>query len=183
MSWVHYLGTEHFETDTVFLDADIVLNRQIDEVFDNDFALAFASVPSPKTYSRINTGVIFAKKAEQKVAHMHAQKLLLIAEDLRLVKEPRFPQFQSAGVWGVDEMCVNVYLNELARAKNSTLPEVAESIKFEEFRSFDDGISLFGPRFNADYRYLEESEWTKPSVLHFPGQPKPKLFEYCKNLQ
>jgi hypothetical protein len=179
MSWSHYLGSDRFDADTVFLDADVVLNREIDEVFGNDFALAYTAYPSAKSFSCINTGVIFAKKAEKQVACMHAERLLKIAEELRFVKDPRFRQYKVAGVWGVDEMCIYNYLDDLAKARNTTLREVVTAVSFDQFSSFSDGISLFGSKFNADYRSLSESEWNKPSAIHFMGHPKTKLFKYC----
>ncbi len=182
MSWVHYLGSERFDADTVFLDADVVLNRDLKEAFENDFALAFAAMPSAKSYSCINTGVIFARKAERQVALAHAEKLAAIAGELRLEKEPRFPQFKSAGVWGVDEMCVYQYLDDKARARQTTLRDVVGTIGFDQFSRFGEGISLFGGKFNSDYRKVDEMEWSRPSALHFQGFPKNKLFEYCEKL-
>ena len=182
VSWAHYLGSDRFDADSVFLDADVVLNRGLDEVFDNDFALAFAAMPSAKSYSCINTGVIFARKAEKQVAFAHAEKLAQVAGELRLMKEPRFPQFKSAGVWGVDEMCVYQYLDDKARARHTTLRDIVATIGFDQFSGFGEGISLFGGKFNSDYRKVDESEWNRPSALHFQGFPKSKLFEYCEKL-
>lgn len=182
VSWAHYLGSERFDADTVFLDADVVLNRGLDEAFDHDFALAFAAKSSAKSYSCINTGVIFARKAEKQVAYTHAEKLAQIAGELRLMEEPRFPQFKSAGVWGVDEMCVYQYLDDKARARHTTLRDIVDAVSFDRFSTFGEGISLFGGKFNADHRKMDESEWHRPSALHFQGFPKTKLFEYCEKL-
>jgi len=182
MSWLHYLDSDCFDTDTVFLDADVVVNRELNEVFENDFALAFTARPST-TYSCIDTGVIFARRAEKRVAIAHAEGLFRIAELVRLQKDLRYPNVEFAGIWGGDELCAYLYLNNIAAKRNTTLREVVTAVSFDEFKSFGEGISFFGGKFNVDYRNLSESEWNTPLAIHFPGVPKTKLFEYCERRQ
>jgi hypothetical protein len=186
LSWEHYFRSEFFTRDSVLLDADVVLNRPLEEVFDRSFSVAFSAMPGSRrhvpNYSCVSGGVIFAKKTGQDAAVRHSSALTRIAEDLRLVKDPRFPQFKSAGVWGLDEMALNAYLENATKLNDRSLREVSESIGFDGFVDLGEGISLFGRKFNADYRSLAESEWDKPSVLHFGGYPKTKLFEYCNQI-
>lgn len=180
MSWLAYLESVLFDADTVFLDADVVFHRRVDEAFNNNFALAFCATPSEKSFSNINAGCIFAKLEKKQQTIHHARKLLQIANEQRLAKDPRFPQFKTAGVWGVDEMCINTYLEGYARQKNTDFRQVALSMKFDDFIEFADDISLFGEKYNADPRKLGKSVWQTASILHFNGFQKKEMFEYCK---
>ncbi len=182
-SWLAYLESDLFDRDSAFLDADLVFHRRVDEVFGNRFALAFCANPSTKfEYSNINAGCIFAKHEGKQKAIQHARNLVRIANDQRLDKEPRFPLIKSAGVWGVDEMCINTYLGEFAEKRQSSLRQIALSIGFDDFIEFEDGISLFGAKYNADPRKVDESKWSAASILHFNGPQKDRMYEYCESV-
>ncbi len=183
MSWLDYLESPLFDANTVFLDADVVLNRAVDEVFDQNFCLAFSAMPSQKSYSCINTGVIFASHARKTEAISAMREVFEIATRLKLVPDPRFPMMKTAGRWGLDEMCLNQYLEEKAIRGNASVRATAEDIGFGEIRPFfGTSVALAGAKYNADARSLAENLWHSASALHFPGRPKDKLFEYCAML-
>jgi hypothetical protein len=184
VSWLEYLESSLFDADSVFLDADVVLNRSLDDAFREDFSLAFSAMPSDKAYSCINTGVILARHARKTEAISIMRQVADAATRLKLVPDPRFPMMKSSGRWGLDELCLNHYFEERAREQRTTLRAVAESIEFDEIRCvFGTSAALSGEKFNTDARYLDESLWHRPSGLHFPGQPKDKLYEYCASLE
>ena len=183
VSWLAYLESSLFDADSAFLDADVVLNRPLDDAFKQDFSLAFSAMPSEKAYSCINTGVILARHARKAEAISIMREVANVATRLKLVPDPRFPMMKSSGRWGLDELCLNHYFEERASEQHASLRAVAESIEFDEIRCvFGTSAALSGEKFNTDARYLDESLWHQPSGLHFPGQPKDKLYEYCAAL-
>ena len=184
VSWLEYLESPLFDADSVLLDADVVLNRPLDDAFKEDFSLAFSAMPSDKAYSCINTGVILARHARKAEAISIMRQVVDIATRLKLVPDPRFPMMKSSGRWGLDELCLNQYFEERAGEQHTSLRAVAETIEYDEIRRvFGTSAALSGEKFNTDARYLEESLWHQPSGLHFPGQPKDKLFDYCAALE
>jgi len=182
MSWLEYMESTLFDCDTVFLDADVVFHRRIDEVFKETFGLAFCATPSPRTYSNVNSGCIFAKYANRQKAQIHAKNLFEIAKTQRLIPEPRFPQFKYAGIWGGDEMCINTYLEELAKQKNMSLRDLCLSVKFDSCFNLSDDVALFGAKYCSDPRSIDRSKWPSASILHFAGPQKEAMFQYCSQL-
>lgn len=184
LSWLHFLGSSSFETDTVFLDADIVITMPIGEVFTRSFSLALSARPSLKTDGCISAGVIFAKHERKSEALVHLEQVFRIAESLKLTANKRFPLTKFVGRWGVDEMCLEAYLSQLAERRNENLGDVTKTVGFDEFRPvFDTSISLFGKKFkDTDARTCTEDLLRSSSVLHFGGRPKDKLFEYCAKM-
>jgi hypothetical protein len=173
-SWHHYLASDRFDRDTVFLDYDLIVNRPFQEVFDHDYALAFTASDSKKTNSRINTGCILAKHSGKEKAIFHAKKIMDIAFQQRMDYDVRYPKIPHVGAWGGDERSVNTYLSALAKSEQQSLRKIVASVGFDEFRPLKDGITLFGIKYNCKVGYLDEADWGKPTILHFCGH-KDKL--------
>lgn len=183
-SWLHFLDSPDFETDTVFLDADVVITRPIAEVFARSFSLALSARPSLKTDGCISAGVIFAKHERKSEAAAHMEKIVGIAESLKFAANKRFPLTEFMGRWGVDELCLERYLGQFAERRNENLNEVTKTLGFDEIRPvFNTSITLLGKKFNnTDARTCTEDLLKSSSVLHFGGRPKDRLFECCARL-
>jgi hypothetical protein len=184
LSWLEYLESPHFDADSVLLDADIVLQRRIEEAFATPFALAFSAMPSNKSYSCISGGVILARHERKPEAVAVMREIFQMAEQLKLMPDPRYPLMKTSGRWGLDELCLNRHLEQRLPQNGRNLRSFAEDIGFEEFQPMPGTpVALFGKKYNADARSVDRSDWHKPSLLHFGGPSKEWLYPYCEALE
>jgi hypothetical protein len=183
LSWLDYLESPRFDADSMLLDADIVLQRPVQEAFATPFALAFSAMPSEKSYSCISGGVILARHERRSEGVAVMREIVRTAEQLKLAPDPRYPLMKTAGRWGLDELCLNRYLEQLLAQGSGNLRSVTEGIGFDEFQSMPGTpVALFGKKFNADARSIDRSDWHRPSLLHFGGNSKEWLYPYCAAL-
>ena len=180
LSWLFYLESKNFDQDTVFLDSDVIINKDFKHVFENDFALAFSAYQTHFERSPINAGVFFAKHARKEEAINHLRKIVKGATLDRFSKDMRFKPPTTAGVWGVDEICLTKYLNTIAKADLAIkLDEFAAGLGSNEFRPMTQGISLFGYNYNMATKNHDPSLWPSATILHFRGisDSKPEMIK------
>jgi hypothetical protein len=172
-SWLEYVQSPLFDGDTVFLDADMVLNRPLGaEYFGHDYALAFNTVPSVKSWSFVNAGIILARIARKPEAIACMRSIVAIAERLKWEKDPRYP-YKCAGVFGLDELCLAAYLGQDIRDEAAQLPA-------DEFRQLaDKPVQIFGRDFNTDARSLPSERWPQQRIMHFVANSKEWIADYC----
>lgn len=184
LSWLDYLESPRFNADSALLDADIVLQRPILEAFAAPFALAFSAMPSEKSYSCISGGAIFARHERKAEAVDVMREIVRTAEQLKLVLDPRYPLMKTSGRWGLDELCLNRYLEQLLARESGNLRSLAQDVGFDEFQPLSGApVALFGKKYNADARSIDRSDWHSPSLLHFGGPSKEWMYPYCAALE
>lgn len=184
LSWQTYLKSDHFDDDTAFLDADMLLNRTLSNAFTQDFCLAFSAAPSIKSYSTFNSGLILARPQRREEAITAIDVIANIATQLKWTPDPRYPQFRYAGIFGVDEMCLAKFFDELAAIENRTGRDLAESVPFSEAHFVKNtSIQLLGRTYNSDVRLYLEENWPKSTVLHFQGDAKALLLDRCQAIE
>lgn len=177
LSWVHYVKSDLFDSDTLLLDADIVINRPFDEIFQQDFALGFTM------HSTVNAGVIFLKHAHKERICFHMKQILAVAERYKSVTETRFGFRDEDGVlwnkilsghWGVDERSLITYLSEQGIDP--------KDIGSNEVKKITEDFTVFGDYYNLSCKKYMPLEWPSASILHFTGIKKIGLNEYCRKL-
>lgn len=170
LTWLHYIQSDEFDQDTIFLDADVILNKDVRDVFDNDFCLAFSACQPDGSESLINAGVFFANHVQKDQAILHMKKIVKCATLHRFDKDPRFPLTPSAAIWGLDEKSVTEYLRLITkRNRQIDITNVVLSLGLKEFRPLTDGISLFGVNYNLKAKDYDRSLWSQAAILHFCG--------------
>lgn len=183
LSWLKYVESALFDCDTLLMDADVVMNRPCDEIFQNDFAVAFSLYNTVNFDLPFRAGVIFLKHTQKQRICFHMKQILAIAERKIREKETRFG-FKDAngtinrnilsGHWGLDERAIIAYIQK----QGVSLKEIEP----QEFVKITDDISVFGDYYNFSCKEHMPLEWPSASILHFTGLSKPSIDDYCRKL-
>ncbi len=159
-AWLDYV--KEARQHTIFLDSDILINGELNPVFDHDFDVALTYRAGDKKWP-INAGINFA----------HGRRIVGAARfHERWLR--RFRDYHhGSGVWGGDQDA----LREMFRAVDF----VRDDIFCQELN----GIRvLFLPcaTYNFSTSYAREMDGYYPGakVLHFKGKRKPHLFPYWR---
>lgn len=175
-SWLEYAKSEYFDSNSIFLDADIVSRGQAHRwMFDSvDTALALSAAPSDKTASWINAGLIWMNHQRKDLVRESFVDMVSTAERLRHTFDPRFPD-KPSGVWGLDELVLTEWASEKMRAADQAPPP---TLGLEEVLFVSGALSLLGRAFNFDPRSMKAGYRELPrAFIHFVGHQKDEMFE------
>ncbi len=175
-SWSEYIQSDHFTSDTIFIDADLVSRgRAHEQMFKGiSSAVGLCAAPSPKTSSWINAGLIWIN-AERRDAVVKAfSEVGELAAKLRNSVDPRFPD-KPSGVWGLDELVLTAWASKAIPQFDMKL---VQNIARGEAKTVSPELVLLGRHYNfdpkaasTDYRQLSRA------FVHFVGHQKDQLFE------
>jgi hypothetical protein len=174
-SWLDYVKSEYFDSNTLFLDADIVSRGKAHRrMFDSvQAALALSAAPSDKTSSWINAGLIWLNFSCRPQLQVSFTAMARLAERLRMSIDPRFPD-KPSGVWGLDELVLSDWAAQELTAANLPTPP---RLQFDEVLAVSENCTLLGRAFNLDPRsFGADCRALKTTFVHFVGHQKDDMF-------
>ena len=159
IAWLDYI--RKVEGHTIFLDSDILINGDLSQVFDNDFAIALTYRDEDKW--PINAGINFA----------HGQHLDSAAQFHARWLERFRKHHHGSSVWGGDQDVLREMFATVDFARGDTFCQELDGIKV-----------LFIPcstyNFSTSYGCEMDGHYPEKKVLHFKGRRKPHLFPYWR---
>lgn len=174
-SWYYFVNSKYFSDNTVFLDSDIIFNRNFEFLFDQNFLIGINA--QKKTTSPLNAGVILVKNVKGVQIIQHFKNMVNIAEKIKEHKDKRFPMIKNSGIWGSDELVLNIYLSKYKKNLNHFI----NNSDLEIVTKISDDISLISDSFSIVYKNLEKENADYFSV-HFAGKTKIEMKRYINYL-
>jgi len=173
ISWKEYSKSDDFDQDTIYADADIIFNNNFKEIINNNiFSLCFLASPSPKSFSCINAGIILLKHSNKDDIFLIFNKILKIAKKIKNIADPRFPSIGKSAIWGLDEMCLFNFFNDLIEKKNLPLRNYIESLNlnFPDIIKIDDKVSLMHLNYSIpSNKLININDYKNYPSVHFSG--------------
>ena len=159
IAWLDYI--RKVEGHTIFLDSDILINGDLSQVFDNDFAIALTYRDEDKW--PINAGINFA----------HGRHLDVAARFYARWLESFRTHHHGSSVWGGDQDVLREMFAAVDFARGDTFCQELDGIKV-----------MFIPcsiyNFSTSYQCEMDGHYPEKKVLHFKGRRKPNLFPYWR---
>lgn len=174
-SWYYFVNSKYFSDNTVFLDSDIIFNKNFEFLFNQDFLIGVNA--QKKTISPINAGVIFVKKFKKFQIIRHFKNMVNIAKKIKEHKDKRFPMIENSGIWGSDELVLNIYLSKYKKNLNQFI----KNSDLEIITKISDDISLISDSFSIAYKNSEK-KLTDYFSIHFTGNTKIEMKKYINDL-
>jgi lipopolysaccharide biosynthesis glycosyltransferase len=164
VSQLDFLKNHDFESDVVLLDSDILINGNLESLFDHEFDLALTIRDNQEM--PINGGIIYVCKKNPAVVINFFERLYLLYME----------KYQEKSQWWGDQYAL------------------ADIIGYKENRKFDAGIididnikvlllpcEIYNFSPNNYESNLDVYELKDKKILHFKGQRKPYMSVYWQN--
>ena len=174
-SWYYFVNSKNFSDNTVFLDSDIIFNKNFEFLFDQDFLIGINA--QKKTTSPLNAGVILVKNVKGVQITQHFKNMVNIAKEIKNHKDKRFPMIENSGIWGSDELVLNIYLSKYKKNLNQFI----KNSDLEIISKISEDISLLSDSFSIAYKNVEK-EIADYFSIHFAGKTKIEMKRYINYL-
>ncbi|MCP4328358.1 MAG: hypothetical protein GY791_07980 [Alphaproteobacteria bacterium] len=167
-----YLCSSARDADTAFLDLDVVLNRDLRPIFENEFDIALTYRRWPYPQHPFNAGVIFARRGAQAAAFFEAALACY-----RSIIRPRRGRNREHGdlrEWWGDQLALGALIDWRFFAANgpNAISVNGATVGFFPCRSHN-----FTPLGEVD---LDPDRLSEVFLLHFKGDSRPLLPRFLK---
>ena len=173
-SWLHFCNSKLFTNNSILLDSDIIFNNDISFLFKNNFAIALNA--QKETISPINAGLILVNHTKKNIIKNHFSKIFQLGSKIKHLKDQRFPDIETSGIWGLDEIVLNLYLSNIK--KNINLKSFIKNINTEMIYKFSEEIDIIDQQFGISYKYCDKKNTASYFGIHFAGNTKLEMKKY-----
>jgi hypothetical protein len=171
----NYLNSKYFDNHTIFVDTDVIFNKNIMDVFleSYDIGLTFRTNMDLMPY---NGGVIFAKYDNDKKAAKFFEMVLDTYH--KLEKEPFIRYIYPEGIrnWWGDQLALASLVGRLSLSQKMVSRIIFEDIRVKLYPSFYYNFTLEP---DIEYSYTDLAE---KYIIHFKGNRKQFMDDYIRFL-